>query len=571
MILEKVKSVVGKIQKHSFFDAFLFLLNKSVLAGEYCHNDCFELLKDLQQELADKIEFLYSEDTDTNDGLIQELQASLLCVKYYRELQKQFYHRVKRPDKLNVIRVFGKSDNNIRSNEKLAIQVDQFIKQNIKLCEIDLGFSIKVETLRELIRISHLIEDSSSSPFKKILQDKCDCLIYKFLKKFEKDPRNYIYSLNFLDKEISNKSKIDQESLFFEFTKNCELHYTVEELNSRDRQEFNRLNDQIKSSKESLRAFHGVIKYYKDINKDSSKLLGLDEFMPNKFNEEYKNLNDYALGVSSQNYRNNIISVELENYVPSRIEEYKYELFTKTKDYFEKAKSMQADSMIQNYFPFYKILSIVPKLVENLYHDFEINQRLLVDFIDLFDEIEKALFEATEWCSDRNFIAYNCNYNDCITKKMIQVDQTKEEYKLFLYSSCILPINFNKVSTRNIEIRNRIQVLKSLFTIKTSTLIDKEELNSAKRKVEENERKNIEILSIFAAIVLFVTANVQLFSQVQSFTQGLMFTLSMAYILCLFILVIWLITRFPGFHKDQNIYSNYDKLPSIHKLLFGSI
>lgn len=84
-----------------------------------------------------------------------------------------------------------------------------------------------------------------------------------------------------------------------------------------------------------------------------------------------------------------------------------------------------------------------------------------------------------------------------------------------------------------------------------------------RRSIENSEKKNIEILSIFSAIVLFSFGEIQMFQRLEG-NEIFKFSLLFAYSLIMFVLVIWLITR------DYSV-SGKLKLPTMHYVLIGLI
>lgn len=63
-------------------------------------------------------------------------------------------------------------------------------------------------------------------------------------------------------------------------------------------------------------------------------------------------------------------------------------------------------------------------------------------------------------------------------------------------------------------------------------------------KLKKVKKNNIQILSVFAALVIFAVGNIQVFKIVETLKEAVIFMLTLAYSLCLFAIVIWFIVSY---------------------------
>ena len=162
-------------------------------------------------------------------------------------------------------------------------------------------------------------------------------------------------------------------------------------------------------------------------------------------------------------------------------------------------------------------------------------------------------YENYEWCKDKNFLSFQLPANECKIKYA--------EYNIFLSSSFVLPINYEKILRELTELSRKLEKYKTLFEVHENLKSEKTIIKELRENIEKNDRRSIEILGIFAAIVLFTSSSVQIFSiKGVDFKQALKFMLCYSYSLTLFIFLIWLITR-------ENIKS----VTTIHKIFFFAL
>ncbi|WP_407931499.1 hypothetical protein, partial [Ignavibacterium album] len=209
-------------------------------------------------------------------------------------------------------------------------------------------------------------------------------------------------------------------------------------------------------------------------------------------------------------------------------------------NFINKISQVQNETKIKNFFPYLRFSTYLKRSIEEEYRKDTPNLEILRSLTQKFEETLQKAFENFNWCKERHFLAYQAPYEESLT-----YFHTKEgkEIKLFLASSFVLPINYEKVINEIQELEKEKNKLKTLLDVTENIINQKRELFEIRTRIEQTDRRQIEILSIFAAVVMFVSGSIQIFSKVNTPTSAIHFMLIFAYSLSIFVLLIWMITR----------------------------
>ena len=131
------------------------------------------------------------------------------------------------------------------------------------------------------------------------------------------------------------------------------------------------------------------------------------------------------------------------------------------------------------HYPFYKFCYYLDNEIQLLLNknnfDLEKGKGLIVKF----EENLKDLYEAYEWCRDRNFKAFQLPKSECSF-------QHKElNINLFLSSSFVLPINYEKLEIEIKEFTRKLSKYNTLYEMHLHLKKDKEEITELKKDVEK--------------------------------------------------------------------------------------
>lgn len=172
-------------------------------------------------------------------------------------------------------------------------------------------------------------------------------------------------------------------------------------------------------------------------------------------------------------------------------------------------------------------------------------QEILVKFKESLTDLDGTFI----WANKNAF----CPFRETIDKCTITIGYRNRDYKLLIASAYSTPLNYKSIYTTITGLKSLPEILEQQiqnginlinFHTKIEGTISK--VNELKTGLESSQKKQVEILSIFAAIVLFVSGNIQLFKEVENVAQGLHFMLIFSLSLSLFVSLIWVVFNDPN-------------------------
>lgn len=525
-------------------------LNLSVLKGEYVINK--EFTDDLTK-LEDSLDFFSTinfEDDQLAKGIEEIITGTLLArvidplrfaIKEYRGFYCAIKNKCSYPYRVSILNAKSKDDSLIDRTSRTYLR--QFIDFNIELARIDHNLAIKEEVLQKLLLfLDAITQKQGDDKVQAILKDKCSYLIIKILTKYKHDPLKYYYAINFEDKSLNINGF--KAGVYGEFLNKTSL---LQNNSNSDTSVCPAIREKVKNVKinfhknEKLEKYEDFLLLISDLKKSSYSTKEIEKLI-HCFNElgiESSCFNEAAFTISGIYFENNLISKNLESDKIS-IEE--------IKTIFHSVKDKQEETQIFNYYPFLKISKILINRgkieIAKEIIDFECLNGIVVL---LKSHIEEELFSSFEWCSDRNFLPFQLPFNECCLLKTDKDEKDKTFMNLFLASSFVLPVNYQKVKNEIDKIKREIDELNAKIEFHKSINKEKTELEKIKNEIQKTDRKHVEILSVFAAIVIFASSSVQVYKSSISLNDSLRFMLVFAYSLAMFIVLIWMITRVDGF------------------------
>jgi len=332
--------------------------------------------------------------------------------------------------------------------------------------------------------------------------------------------------------QLSNTQKIVEEnqtilnlgnSILSEWDEEIKIHYID------DKKYTNRIKELIFKIKFepdynnlSFKQLRLLIKYYKDIVKDSEKLHEICIFLEKK-------------SQTSENYTLNCLyayNCLLSLSIDLKMNE------SFTEQLYLKVKKIQKHYNIVNFFADLKYLQFIVKKYLSYFDLKDENNDLIIKLnikkiIDLFENLE-ILFNQT--CK-HNKLLYNLEFED----KCIYLNEEGIE-KVYFHSSIFLPIEFkinkNKISNIKEDIE-KLKNFKNLFDILNADLKD---LKQLKEEVKSNSSKMIENLAIFSGIISFIVGSISAFQFIETFIQALLFVVIFGTCISIFVLFIYIST-----------------------------
>ncbi|GEO05542.1 hypothetical protein AAE02nite_32060 [Adhaeribacter aerolatus] len=553
------RTLISILEINRASESIYSALNKSIITGDYIQIDELEkridALKLKINEIISGIPFLGEDKIEIVNELFDDLQSSfslpvLQSISQFKLLISQIKYRLSPTKSIHLFDVITEDDIAPNSNPLNTITHDlsQLFGINIQLARIDHNIAVKKEYLEVLLKLQKKLEDDSynfsqSTPqIADILVDKCNYLLFKILYRLEKGKKNFLYIHNYKDKELKLEEIKQSISYFKPFLEHSENHYY-----SGDR--FGPFYDnQIRLINEKIRAkeklflgdYHTLINYYKDQNRSFEQVNNLTESFSDVFKErpylQKREFDNKAFNISYNYFLNNRLSLLIYK------NKFSIEFTNELEKYLDRISLVQQETHIYNYFPFYRFCQYLLKSIKKGLNEDSIEVNLIQK---LFIKLEKNLkrsFENFEWCQDKNFLAFQLPKKECTLFNRINIDG--EDLPIFLASSFILPINYEEARRELDFMYNELNSLKSQFDIQQRINEERTKIESIRKEISQHNGNQIEILSIFAAIVLFAIGNIQLYDNVENFSQAMLFMVVFAFSLGLFVLCIYVVTRY---------------------------
>lgn len=530
-------------------------LNLSAVSGEYVNKTDFEkIIEDISNKAGEIITLLpdqvAEEESKTLMNTVNCIRRDLSLYKFQVHL---FWKSVTSPrarfvdyDIINDDNAEIKDDN-IQDIELLS----DIFHANLNLVLIDREFSFHEPLFRYLNRVYHKLQvydTKIETNYIDILLHKCRILLAKFNYKDNID--SLLQSYNYY------KGRDEKVAMSVDGS----ISKLLREIYTKDVKEYKRTISKL--YRESIDAYSSFFDffikchYFKNIAENETLLLDLINRFKS-FKEDITNPFDKKNADSCLNFLNNCrLSFVL-----------KQENTTSTTVWHEtgKIRSVQELTDIKNYFPFLKIAEWYSTYLSKQIEKIEDANDLMIDL----HSFEECLTRAEEYLIDSKdiagcFIPFKPSFQECLEDYELK---TGESAKIFISSSYVVPVDYEKEEKRIEKLQSDLIKLKAIIEAKKSidSIILKlrddnksvqEEVQSLKEysikktkkitdtvqaDLKENQKNNIQILAIFAGIVIFASGTIQIFKGASNVKDATIFMLLFASALSIITLSIWLL------------------------------
>ncbi|WPO80030.1 hypothetical protein [Flavobacterium sp. KACC 22761] len=354
----------------------------------------------------------------------------------------------------------------------------------------------------------------------------------------------YIYNLN----EYS--FSLDQHPLMFDYFKKWD-NYSQNHFLSEDNKEketiIKRLAEEILTETRDSSTFtffqtHCLIKYYKDLKKDLTDLEKLITIFENY--EPKSDFDRLALNVSKNYLMNNILSLKINNINFSDID-----------NLISEYRKLQESSLVNNFFPYFKICSFLKKYIETNISIEELKIENLTNVEIALEKLKicfKLYKKNVQWSENHLYYAYQLPCEEA--KININLKKGEEDITLSYFTSLgfSLSIDYTKYKDSLKEIEsfilnfdNQIKSLKNIYS-STNKLIEKQ--TEIQAQLKEQEKKNLELLGIFSAIIALLFQGVNTAGSTESIQYKLITFICMFVVLFSFLFMIRIF-----FNKEEKI------------------
>ncbi|TCK82912.1 hypothetical protein [Albibacterium bauzanense] len=364
-------------------------------------------------------------------------------------------------------------------------------------------------------------------------------LLYRNITQNNEDEEVFFYSFNQEEDESLSIDNIELDKKLQNWSDVIDIHYNFHaDYKNEQRKRVNLIYEKVRKNY-TYGDYHALIKIYKDDYKN-------EEQIDNLFNDinEIKPVSSfekYAKKISTSYVFNNRISFLCgsKNGESGRSEYYRELFYT--------IKNHQNNNFIRNFFPWLKLGITLSKRIDKL-SDNLLNEAMFREFkvlLGLLEDTVRKLEEAFQWSEYKKFIPFQMSFEECHSDYIIY-DTKYGDFNLFIFSSYLLPLNYKNVRAKKDDLHLKKVKYDALVTVyeKLEKVVDK--VNEESEKMRKHERRSVEILAIFSAVALFSIGSLQVFSQEPVYSDPHIyyrFILSYGYSLCLFVLLIWIITR----------------------------
>ncbi len=508
-----------------FYKELFILLSKSVLSGEYLdfeaistHINTFDIA--LSGEFRGNIEDSKKKDLYQE---FEKVQSDIrIAIKQYFILTHLVKNKYENRQDLQ-FSAFSQNQLELK-NEYLR----KFIKHILKFAISEHLSPSETENIDELILFREsieeelIVEDIEIRFIYTILKDKCVLLIKKAIKK---RPRYLIdFEIRSLDLEIGNssiKSLLEKVSLLN--NNSSEGNYIYEDI------EYSLANSEYR-----LSSFVLLMKHYKSDNNSLEQINNLirsfDQYYETERTKGVSHFDNYAFN-SAKNYLYNCrfsASTSAPSFSFANISESLISL-----------RSVQQETEITNFYPYKKAVSYLISKIEHNLNTEVLNIEETQSMINLLSETMPKLDESVKWCMKKKFYPFQLPFNECLFSCQNGDGNTLE---VFVPSTFCKPIDYGKLSDEVESFKSSFNSLTAQFVIQKRIEAEKKELINIKDEIKASERKYIEILGIFTAIITFLFGSINIFSSSENLKSLIESSFALGIILMLFASSVYFLT-----------------------------
>jgi hypothetical protein len=540
------------------------LLNFSVLEGEYVRNQLafYQRLKEIHSKvgsyqnslmLTDNDEFSFSQALNDQQFLFSFKKS----LEIYRRISDNINKQIENLHKTIVLDVSDTYDGTRKyfssKDDILEESLFDLFNQNLVLSRT--GFFLEKDNgeFRDILVIKDELNklkskinlpDTHYDKIIDILVETCTLYQRKIIIRIDQDEsrNNDGYIQNFQEYDFILTQHSFEKLYFKKWDSYSQNHFYSESSQERVNCLKKDVKTLLKVGNGEIKSFyeaHSLIKYYKDINPDINNLSKIGEFF-----KEFKPTSDFdkfALNVSENYLKNNILSLKITTVSLQEID-----------NLISEYKKLQESSSINNFFPYFKICSFLKKYIEDniSLEDLDItnlaNIEIALEKLKLCFKLYKINFK---WSENHLYYAYQLPFDESIIA--IEIDD-KLSINVFNPSSFSLSINYGDYSDFLKEIEsfilnfnNQIKSLKNIY-YSTNKLIEKQ--TEIQAQLKDQEKKNLELLGIFSAIIALLFQGVNTAQGKEHFGYKLLTFILMFIVLFSFLFMIRIF-----FNKDEKI------------------
>lgn len=541
-----------------YISAFYKAINLSLLAGEYLP-DLEKTEKQINGTIG-VISGVFSLGFNLPaDGKQIDISTVINCFKtsleeylnFIRELKQFLPH--KRPSSIRNIVVQEpyrlpfedngdlQSRSNLFGDDNLGGSFNLF-RMNLSVAKYDHTLIASEDVAGNLLAIMTNLDNPrlKSLDCYSIILDKCKFLIKKVLYSIDDS-----HSLRFQNQDFHYNSDQFSTRYFSSLEKQLEYHSGATPFSvvgeatdlSTKLSDYYTLVQVYKDDDKNRKQIEDLIKDFRERCYTEQRLGSADTFNKRALHLAYNYLinNELSLEVVQANKISQLGSKKSDERFTQRLQEISSSL--------EEIEAIQNKTGVVNYFPFLKMSKLISEHVARLIQREDVDYGEIIEPLvsDLETYLDKTIAKCKQ-CREQNFIAYQLSYKECIVDLSLHADSPLQS--VLLASSYILPLDYTPIEQKVEALRRDLYKYQTIVGVQQSINHEKKAIQNIKKEFNELNKKSIEIISIFAAIVVFSAGSIKIFEiEGITFQDGLKFMLCFSYCLILFVFLIWLVTR----------------------------
>lgn len=535
------------------------LLSYSLLSGEFLSiKEVDKVFDSLIKQIQD-IVTLIAESLKTSKHtyeieriLLNFTNSVIYCIQGYLRFERYVFIHFSKNRSEDYFLIEDESTDIIPLISNSLQDVIQLFTLVLKVSRKDLLINSDRSELQSLIILKQQVDNLKGvlKSVAYVLDIKLEFLIHKWGERYKcenKNQKNSIkYEIGGTEKSIGSFEL--ETSTLKDWSEKIYYHYDF----CKDKKEYGRyihniLNKKRKGYNElDFTELHGLIKYYKDVNRSESELNQIVNYLLEKDCSDKNNYDQYCIEIFRNYAINNYFSLISENKTLD-LDEYQNK-------YLE-CKS-KLNHLSDNYFLEKKYLDYVLKRIDAEFATSSKEDKISVHqkYADKVDkecsDILDEYYEKKEWAKTHD------NYIVILPYEESLVELSKKKFpnlpKILFFTSFVLPYYKDSIDYEYSKTRQLFREVKALTSVVGSLKADLQKLENLNKEFDKKDLKSIETISLFTAVITFVLSSIPAFKFVETVQHATLFMLSMSASLGIFILLIFSFTRgFSKFFKKQ--------------------
>ena len=473
-------------------DRLFIIFSKTVLQGDHLRFS-FDGLDDLTEkctfEIIDEENKAKQSLCKQYSQLLDELRTAIVLVKFHFNITSELY--LVRDSRKRVMNFIELESHSI-SESCWLLTLDTIID----ICLFEYRFTYNQDKIRDLLIKKEHLEEAKNGiidiEVKECINStilKVDLLLLK-LSHFAKDNR-IEYQFNFKN-TIVTPSGFDSKSNL-NYSNYLKFIDPENNISSEDVYQWQtHPNKRWAKMGQMVLLMRYYTKVAKNITQSENLLREYESFYNEMKNKLFYEFNKYAIRSVRGYMYNCIFSLKCK-----KPHNYSFESLLVD---IEEIRTMQNECMIYNYHPFQKAIEYILDSINNDITN-RVNKEIIEKKYETLKNLQSEYHNKIEWCVQNQCYAFQLTFSECTEFG------TEHSNKIFHPSSFSRPLKFDEIYKK----RDRIDLEISMIHSEVSKYDDIVSIQDAQRKIENMERKNMELMGLFVTLTTFLVGLLSIF------------------------------------------------------------